>query len=106
MYRSRPSFCLAELSLHAQTPRITDAGAEALAAWPALASVRRLNLRWNAIGAAGGLALARSPHLGNIREFNLEVNPVFDSKRAVKALRGRFGKALRVAAPVRSLRRC
>jgi hypothetical protein len=94
--RSRPAFRLAELSLLAQYPRLTDAGAEALAAWPGLAPVRRLILACNEIGAAGGLALARSPHLGNVTELNLRANPVEKNKRAVKALRERFGKALRV----------
>jgi len=94
--QSRPEFRLAELSLVSQQPTIEDAGAEALAAWPALVSVRRLNLECNNIGAAGGLALARSPHLGNIAELNLEENPVRDYKKAMAALRDRFGKALRV----------
>ena len=43
---------------------LNDAAATALAAGSALAGLRMLDLRWNAIGEAGRQALAHAPHLG------------------------------------------
>jgi uncharacterized protein (TIGR02996 family) len=92
---SRPRVRLAELSLMSQYPKIADAGAEALAAWPGLASVRRLSVAFNEIGRAGMSALIRSPHLGELTELDVRGNPAVSSKTTKAALSTRFGKALR-----------
>jgi uncharacterized protein (TIGR02996 family) len=93
---SRPAFRLVELSLIHQYPKLGNAGAEALAGWPGLEGVRRLNLRANEIGAAGARALARSPYLNNVAELHLDLNPLTKDAAAVGALRDRFGDALRI----------
>jgi uncharacterized protein (TIGR02996 family) len=53
---------------------ITDAGAQALAAWPGAASLRWLGLSANPIGEAGERALAASPHLKGLR-YLLDIAP-------------------------------
>ena len=54
--------------------RLGDAGAAALAAWPGLASVRRLSLDSAAVGPAGAMALVRSPWLDEIEVLSLRWN--------------------------------
>lgn len=93
---TQPVFQLAEFGLMSVLDRIGDSGAEALAAWPGLANVRKLYLHANAIGPAGAMALARSTMLGKVTELWLHVNPLCADAAAVTALRARFGEAVRI----------
>jgi uncharacterized protein (TIGR02996 family) len=94
MCATRPVFRLAVLRVFSIRTRIGDAGAEALAAWPALEDVRVLHLYGNQIGAAGAQALARSPYLNKVTKLRLDLNPLRTDRAAVKALRDRFGDAV------------
>ena len=58
---------------------IEPAGAEALAASPALGSVTGLNLNENYLGDAGVLALCRSGRLANLRTLRLVRNQITDA---------------------------
>jgi len=49
---------------------------------------------WNRIGPDGGLALAKSAHLKSLRLLSLNDNPLREHRRAVSALRARFGGAV------------
>ncbi len=55
---------------------LSDAGAQALAANPALAGLTRLNLDECGIGDAGAKALFASPHLQNLVELQLGSNAI------------------------------
>jgi uncharacterized protein (TIGR02996 family) len=66
-------------------PRVTDAGAEAVARSPRLREVRMLSLAHQAIGPAGARALARSPALGRLRDLDLSGDPVGDAGAAALA---------------------
>lgn len=66
--------------------RLGDAGALALAASPAVAGLRRLNLGHNKITAAGAQALAASEHFRSLTELELRDNKVGDA--GVEALAG------------------
>jgi uncharacterized protein (TIGR02996 family) len=69
--------------------RITDAGAQSLAAAPSLAGLRYLDLSSNQIGDEGAQAIAASPYLGGLGHLNLKGNRI--SKETEKALRKRYG---------------
>jgi Leucine-rich repeat (LRR) protein len=56
--------------------QIGDAAVKALAAWPGLARVTKLNLRQNKITAAGIKALAASPYLRALKSLDLSENDV------------------------------
>jgi hypothetical protein len=73
---------------------LSDAAAIELAECPTLAQLEELYLGWNRIGATGALALANSPHLTSLTDLYLNDNPLRESRRAVSALRSRFGNAV------------
>jgi uncharacterized protein (TIGR02996 family) len=93
---TRPVFRLRAFRFQSNGSEIGDAGASALAAWPALEDVRVLHLYDNGIGAAGARALARSAYLNKITDLRLDLNPLEDDPGAVRALRDRFGDAVRI----------
>lgn len=76
---------------------VGDAGARALARSTTLPSLRSLDLSDNGITDAGALALAESPHLASLRSLQLRSTPL--GKRAVDALRARFGDRVDVQDP-------
>jgi uncharacterized protein (TIGR02996 family) len=63
---------------------VGDAGAEALAAAPALRDLAALNVRWCGVGTAGVRALGNSPHLTRLTWLDLGHNPL--EHEAVAAL--------------------
>jgi uncharacterized protein (TIGR02996 family) len=50
----------------------------ALAKWPGLARLRKLNLSGNNVGGRGLRALLRSPHAGGLKELTLRANRLVD----------------------------
>jgi serine/threonine protein kinase len=74
--------------------RIGDEGAIALANSAHLAQLSELILVSNPIGDAGAAAIAASPHLANLAWIKLLDNRI--SPVGVTALRGRFGKRIRI----------
>jgi hypothetical protein len=81
--------------LHLPYNQITDRGAEALAACPALSRLRLLDLCYNPIGSAGGAALADSPYLDRLSRLVLPTGRI--NARTQNRLRERFGTALVLA---------
>jgi uncharacterized protein (TIGR02996 family) len=67
--------------------RLGDEGLEALAAWPALARCRVLNLAYNGITERGAAALAGSPYAAGLIGLSLYSNPICDKglERLLKA---------------------
>jgi serine/threonine protein kinase len=65
--------------LHLEGNQISDAGIKALAASPCLANVTHLFLFNNCIGDEGARALAESPYLANLSELNLGHNRIGDA---------------------------
>lgn len=73
--------------------KVSDAGVAKLAAWPGAASLRSLDLKDNPqITDTGARALAESPHLAGLERLNLR--GIRLGKKAIAALRTRFGDAL------------
>ena len=69
------------------------AGAAAIADWATVSEIRRLHLQGNSIGDAGAMALANSPYLGDVAHLCVLKESVGEA--SYKALRKRFGKAVR-----------
>ena len=74
--------------------RLTDVGAEQLAAWPGLAKLRWLDLDSNLIRNAGFLALARSPHTSNLECLKVDGFWLRDLPKVKAELDARFGKVI------------
>jgi hypothetical protein len=74
--------------------QITTAGAEALAASPFLARLRRLDLSANQVTAAGARALLSSPYGARLREVVLHDDPIGEEEWA--ELLSRFGEQIKV----------
>jgi uncharacterized protein (TIGR02996 family) len=68
---------------------LRDEGIKALAASPLLVGLRWLGLQRTRLSGAGALALTESPHLERLEVLDLRDNRL--SKKAVEALRQRFG---------------
>jgi uncharacterized protein (TIGR02996 family) len=56
---------------YGEDPSVQAVGMQALAAWPGLASVRKLKLTGSDVGRIGMRALLRSPHAGALKELSL-----------------------------------
>jgi uncharacterized protein (TIGR02996 family) len=80
--------------LHLSFADIGDAGAEALAAAPALAGLRTLDLGYNEIGTDGAWALVDAPHLQSLTHLGLHGNPI--SRATRRTLAARLGGRVRV----------
>ena len=75
---------------------LSDDGAIAIAESRAMASLRHLDLRQNAIHDDGAMALAKSPYLEKLESFDLRWNHI--GKAGVRALGKRFGKRVNLFA--------
>jgi uncharacterized protein (TIGR02996 family) len=73
---------------------IGPAGTQAIASTPCLPQLQSLDLQSNELGDEGGKALCESPHLGRLRSLYLYDCGIGEA--VTKALRERFGNALRI----------
>jgi uncharacterized protein (TIGR02996 family) len=83
---------VAELDLNRN--RIGPSDVTALAYWPGVVGVKRLNLQECDIGDEGGLSLARSPYLSEVER--LMINAVYVDHDTLYLLMQRFGERLTI----------